>query len=43
VPFTPDGALRMPDVPAELVGREEIRAGVERLAGSAPRKAGESR
>ena len=24
--FTPDGALRMPNVPAELVGREEIRA-----------------
>jgi ketosteroid isomerase-like protein len=23
--FTPDGALRMPDVPAELVGREQIR------------------
>jgi ketosteroid isomerase-like protein len=29
--FTPDGALRMPNVPAELVGREEIRAGGERL------------
>ncbi|MFC9325600.1 nuclear transport factor 2 family protein [Kitasatospora sp. NPDC057015] len=29
--FTPDGALRMPDVPAELVGREEILAGSERL------------
>ena len=29
--FTPDGALRMPDIPAELVGREEIRAGGERL------------
>ena len=26
--FTPDGALRMPNIPAELVGREEIRAGV---------------
>ncbi len=24
--FTPDGVLRMPDVPAELVGREDIRA-----------------
>ena len=24
--FTPDGALRMPNIPAELVGREEIRA-----------------
>jgi hypothetical protein len=29
--FTPDGALRMPNVPAEQVGREEIRAGGERL------------
>jgi ketosteroid isomerase-like protein len=29
--FTPDGALRMPDIPAELIGREEIRAGGERL------------
>jgi ketosteroid isomerase-like protein len=29
--FTPDGVLRMPNVPAELVGREEIRAGGERL------------
>jgi len=29
--FTPDGALRMPNVPAELIGREEIRAGGERL------------
>jgi SnoaL-like domain len=29
--FTPDGALRMPNVPAELVGREEIRAGGEQL------------
>jgi len=24
--FTPDGALRMPDVPAELVGQDQIRA-----------------
>jgi ketosteroid isomerase-like protein len=24
--FTPDGALRMPNVPVELVGREQIRA-----------------
>jgi ketosteroid isomerase-like protein len=24
--FTPDGALRMPDVPVELVGREQILA-----------------
>jgi ketosteroid isomerase-like protein len=29
--FTPDGALRMPDIPAEHVGREEILAGGERL------------
>lgn len=25
--FTSDGALRMPNIPAELIGREEIRAG----------------
>jgi ketosteroid isomerase-like protein len=29
--FTPDGALRMPNVPVELAGREQIRAGGERL------------
>src|SRR5215813_6963481 len=29
--FTHDGALRMPNVPVELVGQEEIRAGGERL------------
>jgi ketosteroid isomerase-like protein len=29
--FTPDGVLRMPNVPAEFVGREEIRVGGERL------------
>ncbi|MEU1226140.1 LUD domain-containing protein [Streptomyces sp. NPDC005828] len=29
--FTPDAVLRMPDVPVEFVGREEIRAGGERL------------
>ena len=29
--FTEDGALRMPNVPVDLVGREEIRAGGERL------------
>lgn len=29
--FTPDGALRMPNIPVELIGREEIRAGGERL------------
>jgi len=29
--FTPDGALRMPDVPADLAGREEIRAWGERV------------
>ena len=31
--FTPDGALRMPNVPVELAGREQIRAGGERLQG----------
>ena len=31
--FAADGALRMPNIPAELVGREEIRAGGERLQG----------
>jgi len=29
--FTPDGALRMPDVPVELAGREEIRAWGDRV------------
>ncbi|OLZ68064.1 hypothetical protein AV521_21360 [Streptomyces sp. IMTB 2501] len=29
--FTPDGVLRMPNVPVELIGREEIRTGRERL------------
>ena len=29
--FTPDGLLRMPNVPVELVGQEEIRAGGKRL------------
>jgi ketosteroid isomerase-like protein len=29
--FTPDGALRMPNIPAELTGREEIRAWGERV------------
>jgi ketosteroid isomerase-like protein len=29
--FTPDGVLRMPNVPVEFVGREEIRVGGERL------------
>ena len=29
--FTPDGALRMPNVPAEMVGREQIRTVGERL------------
>ena len=32
--FTPGGVLRMPNVPAELAGREEIRAGGERVPGS---------
>jgi len=31
--FTHDGAVRMPDIPAELAGREEIRAGIERMQG----------
>ncbi|MEU7766561.1 nuclear transport factor 2 family protein [Nocardia sp. NPDC049190] len=29
--FLPDGALRMPNIPVAFVGREEIRAGGERL------------
>ncbi|MGN9790551.1 LUD domain-containing protein [Streptomyces sp. OZ13] len=29
--FTTDGVLRMPDIPAEQIGREEILAGGERL------------
>ena len=29
--FTPDGVLRMPNIPVELTGQEEIRAGGERL------------
>lgn len=29
--FTPDGVLRMPDIPAEHTGRDEILAGGERL------------
>ncbi|MFJ8111375.1 LUD domain-containing protein [Streptomyces sp. NPDC096132] len=29
--FTPDGVLRMPNIPVELVGREEIRTEGERL------------
>jgi ketosteroid isomerase-like protein len=29
--FTTDGALRMPNIPAELAGREEIRAWGERV------------
>jgi ketosteroid isomerase-like protein len=31
--FTEDGAWRIPDVNVEFVGREEIRAGIERLQG----------
>ena len=31
--FTPDGALRMPNVPAELIGRDEIRGWGERVPG----------
>ena len=29
--FTPDGALRMPNVPAELVGQDQLRAWGERV------------
>ena len=29
--FTPDGALRMPNIPVELVGREQIHAWGERV------------
>lgn len=31
--FTEDGAIRMPHVPAELLGRQVIRTGIERLRG----------
>jgi ketosteroid isomerase-like protein len=31
--FTPDGVLRMPNVPVELAGQEEIRAWGERAEG----------
>jgi ketosteroid isomerase-like protein len=31
--FTPDGAVRIPDIDAHAVGRDEIRAGIERLQG----------
>jgi ketosteroid isomerase-like protein len=31
--FTPAGALRMPHIPAELAGREQIRAWSERVPG----------
>ena len=31
--FTPDAVVRIPHIPAEATGREEIRAGVERLQG----------
>lgn len=31
--FTPDGAVRIPHASVELAGREEIRAGIERLQG----------
>lgn len=30
--FTPDGALRMPNIPAEMLGREEIRTGASDCA-----------
>jgi ketosteroid isomerase-like protein len=31
--FTPDGALRMPNIPVELAGQEEIRAWGDRAQG----------
>jgi ketosteroid isomerase-like protein len=31
--FTEDGAVRAPHIPAEVAGREAIRAGVERMQG----------
>jgi uncharacterized protein (TIGR02246 family) len=31
--FTPDGVWRIPYIDLELVGREEIRAGIERMQG----------
>jgi ketosteroid isomerase-like protein len=31
--FTPDGAWRIPYIDVELVSREEIRAGIERMQG----------
>lgn len=31
--FTGDGVWRIPEIDVELVGREEIRAGIERLQG----------
>jgi ketosteroid isomerase-like protein len=31
--FTPDGALRMPNVPVELLGRDEIRGWGDRVPG----------
>ena len=31
--FTQDGAVRIPEIHAEAVSREEIRAGIERLQG----------
>jgi ketosteroid isomerase-like protein len=34
--FTQDGAVRIPDINAQAVGREEIRAGIERLQRGRP-------
>jgi len=31
--FTPDGVVRVPHINAEAVGREQLRAGAERLQG----------
>jgi hypothetical protein len=36
--FTRDGAVRIPDINAEAVSREEIRAGIERLQADHPRR-----
>jgi ketosteroid isomerase-like protein len=32
--FTPDATVRIPDADVELTGRDEIRAGIERLQGA---------
>lgn len=32
--FTEDGVMRIPDAKVELIGRDEIRSGIERLQGN---------